>query len=167
MPITAISGRKVDFNTVNDPQSGSHFGLPGRHVYRFELHNPNAGVLDWIVDPFAREYAVGKLSAFTLGYIPYLWSAGEENWKTPALHDLILYELNLAEFGGSLQGAIDRLAYLADLGVNALSVMPVSNISLEVDWGYLRWVFLALMNVSAEGTISSASSTQHISTGWR
>lgn len=127
----------VDFNTIHDAQSGSHFGLPGRHVYRFELHNPNAGTLDWIVDPFAREYATGKLSAFTLGYSPYLWSEGEKNWKTPALHDLILYELNLAEFGGSLEGAIDRLAYLSDLGVNALSVMPVSNVSLEVDWGYL------------------------------
>lgn len=128
---------KVDFNSVRDSQSGSHFGSPGRHVYRFELHNPNVGILDWIVDPFAREYAAGKLSAFTLGYIPYVWSTEEESWKTPALHDLILYELNLAEFGGSLEEAIDRLAYLADLGVNALSVMPVSNVSLEVDWGYL------------------------------
>lgn len=127
----------VDFNITRDAQSASHFGSPGRHVYRFELHNPNAGVLDWIVDPFAREYATGKLSAFTLGYIPYVWSAEETNWKTPAIQDLILYELNLAEFGGSLQGAIDRLDYLADLGVNALSVMPVNNVSLEVDWGYL------------------------------
>lgn len=130
------SGR-VDFSAIRDPQSGSHFGSPGRHVYRFELHNPNKGVLDWIVDPYAREYAVGKLSAFTLGYVPYAWSEAEKGWKTPALQDLILYELNLAEFGASLQGAIDRLAYLADLGVNVLSVMPVSNVSLEVDWGYL------------------------------
>lgn len=127
----------VDFNIVRDAQPGSHFGSPGRHVYRYELHNPNVGILDWIIDPFAREYAVGKLSAFTLGYSPYVWSPGEADWKTPALHDLILYELNLAEFGADLQGAIDRLDYLADLGVNALSVMPVSNVALEVDWGYL------------------------------
>lgn len=127
----------VDFSATHDGQPGSHFGSPGRHVYRYELHNPNVGTLDWIVDPFAREYAVGKLSAFTLGYSPYTWSPGETNWKTPALHDLILYELNLAEFGADLQGAIDRLDYLADLGVNALSVMPVSNVALEVDWGYL------------------------------
>jgi 1,4-alpha-glucan branching enzyme len=128
---------KVDFNSIRDVQPGSHFGLSGRYVYRFELHNPNVGVLDWIIDPFAREYATGKLSAFTLGYVPYVWSAGENAWKTPALQDLILYELNLAEFGSNLQGAIDRLAYLADLGVNAISVMPVSNVSLDVDWGYL------------------------------
>jgi maltooligosyltrehalose trehalohydrolase len=128
---------KVDLHTIRDFQGNSHFGLPGRHVYRFELHNPNVGVLDWIIDPFAREYAIGKLSAFTLGYGPYAWSEAERNWKTPALPDLILYELNLAEFGGSLEGATERLEYLADLGVNALSLMPVSNVSLDVDWGYL------------------------------
>lgn len=127
----------LDFNTTRDLQPNSHFGTAGRHVYRFELHNPNTGVLDWIIDPYAREYAVGKLSAFTLGYIPYVWSPDEARWKTPALTDLILYELNLAEFSATLQGAIDRLDYLVDLGVNALSVMPVNNVSLEVDWGYL------------------------------
>ena len=135
---------QVDLNTIRDFQGNSHFGLPGRHVYRFELHNPNAGILDWIIDPFAREYATGKLSAFTLGYTPYAWSAAEQNWKTPALHDLILYELNLAEFSSSLEGGIDRLGYLADLGVNTLSLMPVNNVSLEVDWGYLPLGFFGV-----------------------
>ena len=135
---------QVDLNTIRDFQGNSHFGLPGRHVYRFELHNPNAGILDWIIDPFAREYATGKLSAFTLGYTPYIWSTGEQDWKTPALHDLILYELNLAEFGGSLEGGIDRLGYLADVGVNTLSLMPVNNVSLEVDWGYLPLGFFGV-----------------------
>ena len=135
---------QVDLNTIRDFQGNSHFGLPGRHVYRFELHNPNAGILDWMIDPFAREYATGKLSAFTLGYTPYIWSAAEQDWKTPALHDLILYELNLAEFGGSLEGGIDRLGYLADLGVNTLSLMPVNNVSLEVDWGYLPLGFFGV-----------------------
>src|SRR5690348_15552952 len=127
----------VNFTPIHDLQTGSHFGSPGRHVYRFELHNPDVGILDWIIDPFAREYAVGKLSAFTLGYVPYSWSAEESAWKTPALHDLILSELNLAGFASNLGWAIDRLGYRADLGVNALSVMPVNNVSLEVDWGYL------------------------------
>jgi 1,4-alpha-glucan branching enzyme len=45
--------------------------------------------------------------------------------------------MNLAEFRGSLGGAPQRLEYLADLGVNTLSLMPVSNVSLNVDWGYL------------------------------
>lgn len=127
----------VRLANVHDNQPGSHFGTPGQYVYRYELHNPAVGVLDWIVDPYAREYAVGKLSAFTLDYTPYQWSPNEANWKTPALRDLILYELNLAEFGNHIEGAIERLDYLADLGINTISVMPVSNVALEVDWGYL------------------------------
>ena len=48
-----------------------------------------------------------------------------------------MYEINLAEFHVDLDGAIERLDYLADLGVNCLSIMPVSNVASEVDWGYL------------------------------
>src|SRR6476661_4039351 len=36
--------------------TGSSWGRPGTYVYRFEVHNPNVGVLDWVVDPFAREF---------------------------------------------------------------------------------------------------------------
>ena len=63
---------------------GSNWGKPGRYVYRYSIVNPNVGVLDWIIDPCAREFGAGKLSAFTLGYEPYLWSDGEAEWRTPA-----------------------------------------------------------------------------------
>ena len=49
---------------------GSAWGTPGRYVYRYRSHNPKVGMLDWIIDPCAREFGVGKLSAFTLGYQP-------------------------------------------------------------------------------------------------
>ena len=58
-------------------------------MYRYQIDNPNVGTLDWIIDPFAREFGVGKLSAFTLGYQPYSWSAAERQWRTPPLADLI------------------------------------------------------------------------------
>ena len=48
-----------------------------------------------------------------------------------------MYEINLAEFHVDLDGATERLDYLADLGVNCLSIMPVTNVASEVDWGYL------------------------------
>jgi len=76
---------------------GSAWGTPGRYVYRYAIANPNVGTLDWIIDPCAREFGVGKLSAFTLGYQPYVWSAGEAQWRTPPLSDLIIYEINIAE----------------------------------------------------------------------
>jgi 1,4-alpha-glucan branching enzyme len=116
---------------------GSAWGTPGRYVYRYTIANPNVGTLDWIIDPFAREFGVGKLSAFTLGYQPYAWSAAEAQWRTPPLSDLIIYEINIAEFGGDLDRTRDVFAYLADLGVNAIEIMPLSNVGASVDWGYL------------------------------
>ena len=63
--------------------AGSAWGTPGRYVYRYTIVNPNVGTLDWIIDPFAREFGVGRLSAFTLSYQPYTWSAEEVDWRTP------------------------------------------------------------------------------------
>ena len=123
--------------TATPAPPSSSWGQPGTYVYRYEIHNPNVGVLDWIIDPFAREFGLGKLSAFTLGYTDHAWSASEATWKTPSLRDLIAYELQLDEFGEGLEGSIARLDYLADLGVNCVEVMPVSNVSLTVDWGFL------------------------------
>jgi 1,4-alpha-glucan branching enzyme len=117
--------------------AGSAWGTPGRYMYRYQIDNPNVGVLDWIIDPCAREFGVGKLSAFTLGYQPYVWSAGEAQWKTPALLDLVLYEVNVAELGGDLERTRNLMAYLADLGVNSIEAMPLSNVAVSVDWGYL------------------------------
>ncbi|MHC2722218.1 alpha-amylase family glycosyl hydrolase [Bradyrhizobium diazoefficiens] len=116
---------------------GSAWGNPGRYVYRYTITNPTVGTLDWIIDPFAREFGVGKQSAFTLGYEPYAWSAGEARWRTPALADLILYEVNIGEFGSDLNRARGFAAYLADLGINAIEIMPLSNVGNSVDWGYL------------------------------
>ena len=127
----------VNIAATPSPHADSAWGQPGRYVYRYELRNPNEGVIDWIIDPFAREFGVGKLSAFTLGYEPHAWSMDEDRWRTPSLHDLVVYELMLHEFGGSVEGTLDKLDYLADLGVNCLEVMPVSNVSGTVDWGFL------------------------------
>jgi 1,4-alpha-glucan branching enzyme len=127
----------VTVPTAATPTPGSAWGSPGRYLYRYQIENPNVGSLDWIIDPCAREFGVGKLSAFTLGYQPYVWSAAEANWRTPALQDLVFYEVNVAELGGDLDRTSNLMAYLSDLGVNAIEVMPLSNVASSVDWGYL------------------------------
>jgi 1,4-alpha-glucan branching enzyme len=120
------------------PAEGSAWGTPGRYLYRYRIDNPNVGSLDWIIDPCAREFGVGKQSAFTLGYKEYLWKEpSETNWRTPALADLVFYEVNVAELGGDLDRTSNLMAYLNDLGVNAIEVMPLSNVAASVDWGYL------------------------------
>lgn len=117
----------------------SVWGRDGKYVYRYCLRQGDRLEIDWIIDPFAQEFGIGKLSALTLGIRDeYTWSSHEEkDWKTPALNDLVLYELMLSEFGRDIDSAIDRLDYLADLGINCIEVMPVSNIAMTVDWGFL------------------------------
>ena len=128
----------VDLGADGGAGRRSHWGRPGRYVYRFSLERPDrSGELDWIIDPFAREFGTGKLSAITVGYERHVWGDKEREWKVPALDDVVMYELMINEFGGSVEGTIDRLDYLADLGVNCIEVMPVSNVSNTIDWGFL------------------------------
>src|SRR5262249_22062311 len=127
----------VPIGGTSPPTQGSAWGTQGRYLYRYRIDNPNVGSLDWIIDPCAREFGVGKQSAFTLGYKEYVWNDPEANWRTPALEDLLLYEINIAELGGDLDRTRNLMAYLSDLGVNAVEAMPLSNVAASVDWGYL------------------------------
>lgn len=115
----------------------SAWGKVGRYVYRYELESPLLPrPLDWIIDPYAREYGIGRQSALTLGYQEHGWGTIEDTWKTPALQDLIVYEIMLHEFAADLQGAHAKLPYLQDLGINCLEIMPVANVDRTVDWGF-------------------------------
>jgi 1,4-alpha-glucan branching enzyme len=121
---------------LTQPGSGKHWGEPGRYIYRYLLRRPDGSEIDWIIDPFAREFGVGRHAAFTYGYTKHQWNAPEAQWRTPHQRDLVLYEMNIMEFAGSLEQASDRLDYLQDLGITGLSLMPVTNISDAIDWGY-------------------------------
>ena len=96
---------KVNIPSAPKPSPQSAWGSMGQYVYRYCLQNPNLNdniypnkLLDWIIDPYAREFGVGKLSAITFGYKPYTWSNNETSWKTSVLDDLIIYELMINEF---------------------------------------------------------------------
>ena len=129
---------EISIDSANKPHPKSAWGSPGKYLYRYSLKNPNIpDTIDWIIDPFAREFGVGKLSAFTLGYEQHSWSDNEKTWKTPSLDNLVLYEFMINEFGGSIDKTIDKLDYLADLGINCIEVMPVSNVANTIDWGFL------------------------------
>ncbi|HLJ97403.1 MAG TPA: alpha-amylase family glycosyl hydrolase [Gemmataceae bacterium] len=127
---------QINLSQTAPPARASAFGKPGLYVYRYVIHSPKHGDLDFIIDPFARESGVGELSAITVGGKPYTFSATETSWKTPALKNVILYELMISEFGNDIDGTIAHLPYLADLGINCIEIMPVSNVENTIDWGY-------------------------------
>ena len=127
---------QVDLNIAPPPAGSTSFGQPGRYVYRYLIHSPTRGDIDFIIDPFSREVGVGRLSAITVGNTPYTFSANETKWKTPPLKNAIIYELMISEFRDDLDRTIQQLPYLADLGINCIEVMPVSNVLATIDWGY-------------------------------
>ena len=122
------------------PVTGTHFGLPGLHLYRFELWwTSPAGArtcaCSWITDPFAREAEIGRMSAFLdPNAAPFNWT--DTAYKTPELDDLVVYELQVEEFNDAFDGVVDRLSYLVSLGVNCIELMPVTSMQLDFDWGY-------------------------------
>lgn len=127
---------QIDLNTAAPPPGSSAFGQLGRYVYRYVIHSPTRGDIDFIIDPFSREVGVGRLSAITVGSTAYAFSANETKWKTPPLKNAIIYELMISEFRDDLGRTMRQLPYLADLGINCIEVMPVSNVLSTIDWGY-------------------------------
>jgi maltooligosyltrehalose trehalohydrolase len=62
----------------------------------------------------------------------------DSRWPGLTLDDLVLYELHVGTFtaAGTFAGAAERLAYLRDLGVTAIEIMPVADFPGERNWGY-------------------------------
>lgn len=121
---------------------------PGSYLYRYEITGPSKIneriIIDSLFfgDPFARETADGIFSLFHIGkdkespkYKP--------SFKVPATNDLIIYEINVAEFNRNFTGIIDRIPYLKSLGINAIELMPITSIDEPSQWGYMPIFYFA------------------------
>lgn len=66
----------------------------------------------------------------------FSWTDAE--WHPPPLASGIIYELHVGTFtpGGTLESAIERLEYLAGLGVTHVELMPVAEFPGDHGWGY-------------------------------
>ncbi len=64
------------------------------------------------------------------------WS--DHKWKGKKLKEYIIYEMHIGTFTskGDLEQASKKLEYLADLGVTAVEIMPVSQFPGKRNWGY-------------------------------
>jgi len=107
--------------------------------YRYRIIN--AGNEHLRIDPYARRVtsSVGN-SVITKPYD----NKKAKDFNPPALNEIVIYELHVGTFGkqsvesgpGCLEGAIDRLTYLKELGINAVEVMPLAEFAGGYSWGY-------------------------------
>ncbi len=65
------------------------------------------------------------------------------NWKytsftRPEKNNLVIYELLIRDFTTvhSYAGALEKLDYLKNLGINAIELMPVAEFDENINWGY-------------------------------
>ncbi len=120
---------------------------PGTYLYRFEIIGPareggqQARSL-FFGDPCARETDAGIFSVFQIpARKPPAWN--DDSFKVPPLDETILYELNVAEFGGTFAGVAARIPYLLSLGVNAIELLPINSIAEPNRWGYMPIFYFA------------------------
>jgi maltooligosyltrehalose trehalohydrolase len=66
----------------------------------------------------------------------FVWS--DRGWNAPPLARAVIYELHVGTFtpGGTFDSAIERLDYLAQLGVTHVELMPVAEFPGNRGWGY-------------------------------
>ena len=78
-----------------------------------------------------------------IGPAPYDWDASEEGFQRPALRDAVVYEMHAGTYNdepggspGSLLDAAERLDHLAELGINVIELLPITDFPGEYSWGY-------------------------------
>jgi maltooligosyltrehalose trehalohydrolase len=66
----------------------------------------------------------------------FVWN--DENWQGRPWEEAVIYELHVGAFTpeGTFAGVEKKLDYLADLGVTAIELMPVSDFPGRRNWGY-------------------------------
>ena len=97
--------------------------------------------------PGLPEYPAGAkalVSAFKINKDEYNWKYGDFDIEDE--DDLVIYELLLRDFSttGDLNGALEQLDYLEDLGVNVIEFMPVQEFDGNDSWGYNPNSYFAL-----------------------
>ncbi|MGY2463443.1 malto-oligosyltrehalose trehalohydrolase [Vreelandella sulfidaeris] len=102
--------------------------------YRYRVFNEDDERGSLVPDPAARAQA-GDIDGPSVVIDPnrYVWK--NPTWQGRPWHETVLYELHAGALGG-FKGVRQHLPYLAELGVTAIELMPVSEFPGARNWGY-------------------------------
>lgn len=140
-----ITGQFTDWKEelpMTHEANGYWYGYaPGASLgqeYRFVIYNGEQRLER--NDPYARQLtsSVGNSVITTRGFE---WDNDE--YRAPAWHEMVIYELHVGTFNrdrenkpGTFKTLIEKLPYLAELGVNTLQLLPVNEFPGDFSWGY-------------------------------
>lgn len=134
--------------TVDDPSKEYRFQYRmGKGESEIRVQDPYSEIYyhgddHWITAstypglPSYPEGAHDFVSAFQIDRPAYSWQ--HDDFHIEDEDDLVIYELLLRDFTptGDLNGALSQLDYLAELGINAIELMPVQEFEGNDSWGY-------------------------------
>lgn len=111
---TAGAGSRYQFRLQSGPNEGLLVPDPVSRFNPDDIHGPSE-----VIDPAAFDWP-------------------EDEWRGRPWEDAVIYELHIGSFtpSGNFDGVIERLDYLAYLGVTALELMPVADFPGRRNWGY-------------------------------
>ena len=123
-----------------------------QYKFRIQSKSPSFKPDQWVdvIDPYAtdvdeaKQNAVVRIKDGKRIIDAYVWQHDEES--LPANHELVIYELHVADFSGGendpdergkFKHVIEKLDYLSELGINAIELMPVNEYPGDYSWGYM------------------------------
>lgn len=173
----SLSGSFNDWGATEMERSGDNFWIeiegagPG-DPYKYRSLSFEG---EWIADPcslFITNDSYGNSIIVDPAGLnaAHNWSDG--SWSRPDRDELVIYEMHVIDFTwnnrsgpapgvepghqGTFAGVADRSDYLADLGINAVELMPVQEWpGGSYSWGYNPYLFLALESSLGTGDGSS------------
>ncbi|MGE0529467.1 MAG: malto-oligosyltrehalose trehalohydrolase, partial [Bdellovibrionales bacterium] len=101
-------------------------------IYKYRIEGKDA-----FPDPASRYQPLGVHGpSQVIDFSKFAWKS--PNWKGIPLEKLAIFELHVGTFSseGTFRGVENHLPYLADLGVNAIELMPVADFPGRHNWGY-------------------------------
>jgi maltooligosyltrehalose trehalohydrolase len=114
--------------------TGTFHDLPPGTLYRFRLDGSDEQVFP---DPASRFQPQGVHGpSQVVDAAAFAWT--DDGWRPPRLDELVVYELHVGTFtaAGTFAAVIERLDFLARLGVTAIELMPVGDFPGSRNWGY-------------------------------
>jgi 1,4-alpha-glucan branching enzyme len=108
--------------------------------YKFVITGP-AGTI-WKNDARARQVTNSVGNSVVVNHSAFTWTT--PNFQIADWNKLVIYELHIGTFGQTPDGVLPanfdearaKLDHLADLGVNAVQVMPIGEFPQGISWGY-------------------------------
>lgn len=137
-----FNGWNVGADELESEQNGNFsgdVGWAGRwQKYQYVVEGQDGSRL-WKADPRAARMENSSGASIIHDPNGYEWRS---SFSTPAFRDMVIYELHVGTFTspwggvGTWRAALEKLDYLAGLGVNMLEVMPIAEFPGDRSWGY-------------------------------